>query len=64
MVSCGYVVEYRQEGFTSCVRIVGRSGDNAFWVTERWTTEDKEARSSSTHSEPSSRFAKPSSGSW
>ena len=52
------------EGFTSCVRIVGCDGDIAFWATERWTTEDKEARSSSIHSEPSSRCAKPSSGSW
>ncbi len=64
LVSCRHGAGAWAEGFTSCVRIVGRSGDIGFWVTERWTTEDKEARSSSTHSEPSSKFANPSSGSW
>lgn len=64
MVSCRDVVGGWTECFTSSVRIVGWDGDIAFWVTERWTTEDKDARSSSIHSEPSSRFANPSSGSW
>ena len=64
MVSCRDVVGGWAEGFTSWVRIVGWDEDIAFGVTERWTTEDREARSSSIHSEPSSRFAKPSSGSW
>ena len=64
MVSCRHGVRAWAGLFTSCVKIVGRSGDIAFWATERCTTEDKEARSSSIHSEPSSKFANPSSGSW
>ena len=42
------------------------SSATRFWlgVTDRWTTELREALSSSTHSEPASRLLNPSSGSW